>query len=449
MADAALGVVVRYLRRVAVAERGGTLSDAQLLKRYIESRDEAAFEVLVWRHGILVFGLCKKLLRNNQDAEDAFQAVFLILARKPPSRLANDSLGGWLHQVAWRTGLRLRRQTQKRRSRERQDPDETNRAADTRSAPTLEHGELWGAVMEELQRLPDRYREPVVSCYLQGKTHVEMAQELSRPAGSMSRVLDRGCRLLNARLTRRGVSMTAGALAALLGNRSYAALPPALVQRTVNASLQFARGLPVQGLASSLAHTAIRGMMIGKLKAVATLFLLICVLSGGALGLAHHQQMRTDTGTDSGEWPISFGQRESTEQPKSDAFGDLLPSGAVSRLGTVRWRHGSQITCVAVSPDGKKIVSGGLEGCVRLWDPDTGMQVGSLRNVYLWGIEALAFSPDGRFIALTSRKSGAAAELWDVGTESLVRRFELQQKQPSTNLAFSPDGTTSGGGKRI
>src|SRR5437763_3683622 len=107
MADASLRAVVHYLRRLAAPAGVGALNDGQLLHRFVQTRDEAAFEVLVWRHGSLVLGVCRNLLRNEQDAEDAFQATFFTLARKPPSILNDASLAGWLHQVSCRIALRM------------------------------------------------------------------------------------------------------------------------------------------------------------------------------------------------------------------------------------------------------------------------------------------------------------------------------------------------------
>src|SRR5262249_54302189 len=161
-------------RRLAAPADAAALTDAHLLRRFVETRDEAAFEVLVWRHGSLVLGTCRKLLGQEQDAEDAFQATFLTLARKANSIARGTALAGWLHQVASHIALRLR---SKRHSQRLQQSDVDLSAVVSRQddLASVEERELWGVLAEELQRLPARYRLPLVACYLQGKTQEEAA----------------------------------------------------------------------------------------------------------------------------------------------------------------------------------------------------------------------------------------------------------------------------------
>src|SRR3984957_13090669 len=224
--------VFRRLRRLA--DPGSTgLSDAELLERYARSADEAAFELLLWRHGPMVHGVCRRVLRRPEDADDAFQATFLTLVRKAASVRRGAAVGAWLYQVAYRVALRARASVVPRG--EPVSEQEASAAADDATwrdlSPILD---------EELCRLPARYRDPVVLCYLEGRTHAEAARELGCPKGTVAVRLMRARKLLQKRLTRRGVTLASGILAA-------AAAPPAsaaLVARTLRTA--FGGPVPVR-----------------------------------------------------------------------------------------------------------------------------------------------------------------------------------------------------------
>src|SRR5262245_61314253 len=198
------------------------LPDAQLLKLFALHRNEAAFEALLHRHGPLVFGVCRQLLFDEQDAEDAFQATFLVLARKAGSISRRSLLAHWLYGVAIRVAARARKNLFRRRVVERQDFDfsavaDAGRSADPDLAPVLH---------EEVRRLPDKYRGPVLLCYLEGKTNEEAASQLQWPVGTVKTRLDKAREMLRTRLARRGVALTAGLLAA---NTVTAEVPAALL----------------------------------------------------------------------------------------------------------------------------------------------------------------------------------------------------------------------------
>jgi RNA polymerase sigma factor (sigma-70 family) len=182
MARGQLHSVLHYLRRLAGAREDG-LSDGQLLERFQTQRDEAAFEVLVWRHGPMVFGLCRRLLRDEQAAEDALQATFLTLVRKARSVSKRHSIAGWLCKVAYRIALRSRADAAKRAGHEKTMPVlpavEVPGDADSKATAA----ELRSLLDEELDRLPEKYRVPVVLCWLEGKTHEEAAQDPGWPIG--------------------------------------------------------------------------------------------------------------------------------------------------------------------------------------------------------------------------------------------------------------------------
>lgn len=265
MADISLQSIGQQLRRLTAASSAGALTDAQLLRRVVELRDEAAFEVLVWRNGPLVLGVCRKLLGQEQDAEDAFQATFLVLARKAASIGKGGSLAAWPHQVACRIARRLRVQEQRRKSREQREIDLDHVPGAAKDSTELEQREAWRVAAQELQRLPACYREPIMCCYLQGKTHAEAARELNRPQGSMSSLLVRGCELLRFRLTRRGISLSFGAIATLLAEQASAGLTPALVQPTVTRALEFSSGVAILGTPAVLAREVIQNTIMSQI----------------------------------------------------------------------------------------------------------------------------------------------------------------------------------------
>jgi RNA polymerase sigma factor (sigma-70 family) len=169
-----------------------------LVERFVQRQDEEAFAALVRRHGPLVLGVCRRVLHDWDDAQDAFQATFFVLARKAASLAKPEALGNWLYGVAFRTAVKARARAARRREYERQ----AGRATANPSSE-LARRDLWEALDEELSRLPEKYRAPLVRCYLEGKTNEEAARELGCPPGSMSGRLARGRELLRERLTSR------------------------------------------------------------------------------------------------------------------------------------------------------------------------------------------------------------------------------------------------------
>ncbi len=175
--------------------------DAELIDRFVARCDGGAFARLVERHGPLVLGVCRRVLRHHHDAEDAFQATFLILARKARHIRRRDALTGWLCKVAYHLAVKLRGSAGRRRQSERQWPQDWPAPAEDRFA----RGDLRAALDEELGRLPDRYRVPLVLCCLAGRTRGEAAARLGWTPGTIKMQLERGRRLLRTRLARRGL----------------------------------------------------------------------------------------------------------------------------------------------------------------------------------------------------------------------------------------------------
>jgi RNA polymerase sigma factor (sigma-70 family) len=271
MASGQLNTVIRQLLHVAGRRRAGGLSDAQLLERFVRARDEAAFEVLVWRHGPMVLGTCRRLLRREQDAEDAFQATFLALVRKAASIGKREALGSWLYKVAYRVSLRARATTPAQPLADRTLPDTS--AAEP--GEELLRRELCAALDEEVRRLPEKYRAAFVLCQLEGQTTEAAARVLSCPPGTVGTRLARARELLRRRLGRRGFGAPA-----LLAAGACAALPAALVSSTIRFGAASAG--PVPARVAALAEGALRAMSAKKLALAAAAVLAVGLLGGGA-----------------------------------------------------------------------------------------------------------------------------------------------------------------------
>jgi RNA polymerase sigma factor (sigma-70 family) len=274
MAKKSLDSVLHYLRRVAL-----TGDDAQLLERFVRHGDETGFERLVLLHGPMVFGLCKRLLRHEQDAEDAFQATFLTLARKATTIGKKESLGSWLYKVAYRVACRSH-------SREL-----TNRASFLSRVPADNEGkELRGVLDEEIAGLTVRYRRPVILCYFQGKTIEQAARLLSCPVGTVASRLARAKGQLRRRLSRRGWTLSAGALAAALTDKALGVpLPAGLVASTLAyGSGKSANGGALAAKVLALSDGVLRMMWFNKMKMVFGV-VLVLVLTGTGVGLVVRQ----------------------------------------------------------------------------------------------------------------------------------------------------------------
>jgi RNA polymerase sigma factor (sigma-70 family) len=279
MADKPLPTLLRYLRRLA-RPAGGGLSDGQLLERFVRDRDEAAFELLVWRHGPMVLNVCRRLL-PAADAEDAFQATFLVFVRKAHAVRQREGLAGWLYRVAYRVALRARGGAAKRARYEKPGVD-----LDTVPGPA-EAGwsDLRPVLDEEISRLPERYRVPVVLCYLEGRTNQEAAAHLGCAEGTVASRLARARERLRARLTRRGLLLGAGALGVALTGEVSAGVPPALVETTLRAAAGLA-----SPRAAALAEGVMRTMLLTKVRIAVVVLLLAGAAGIGGGGLVYYGQ---------------------------------------------------------------------------------------------------------------------------------------------------------------
>ena len=286
--------LLRHLRRAALLNDAGDVTDGQLLERFLAAREEAAFEVLLRRHGPMVLGVCRRVLSNVHDAEDAFQAAFVVLIRKGPSLLPRQTLGNWLYGVAYHTALKARAAGWKRRAKERQAA-----AMGRPQAPAEDKADdLLPLLDRELDRLPDKYREAVVLCELEGKTREEAARQLGVPRGTLSGRLTTARRMLARRLTRRGVTLSGTALATVLASGAASAcVPPALAGSTLKAAVALAAGQAAAGVLSAevaaLTQGMLKSLLLAKLQLTTTAALLLAVaLGGSAGGYAYHLSAR-------------------------------------------------------------------------------------------------------------------------------------------------------------
>jgi RNA polymerase sigma factor (sigma-70 family) len=259
---------------------GGEASDAWLLERFVDQWDQAAFRDLVGRHGPMVLGVCRRILRDPHAAEDAFQVTFLLLVRKAGSVRKRGSVGPWLHGVAIRVALEARGVASRRQVAVLSDPEAPG--VDDRDG--LERDELHAALHEELGRLPEKYRAPLVLCYVEGLPHEAVARQLGWPIGTVRGRIARGRDLLGSRLVRRGLAPAAVLLALGLLPKTAAAVPPRLVEATVRSAARVAAGenVPrgeVPARVADLEAKVRKAMHLTRLKWAAA-FALAVVVSG-------------------------------------------------------------------------------------------------------------------------------------------------------------------------
>jgi RNA polymerase sigma factor (sigma-70 family) len=289
-------VVLRHVRELMTAAGVGPLPDAELIRRFHTQGDEAAFDALVRRHGPLVWGVCRRVLANFHDAEDAFQATFLTLAQKATAAGQKGSVAGWLYRVAYHAAVEARGRAARRRERERQVP--TPAAADPLEEVTGR--ELLAVLDQELQRLPDRCRSALALCYLEGKTRAEAARQLGLSLGTLKRRLEEGRRRLGARLSRRGLSLSAGLLSLALAQAAKAAVPPQLATAAARAAL---------GRSATPAFTLAGA---AKLKITAAVLVAMSTLLLGAVALKQPAQGEPPAAAQA---PQKEGSKPVLEQP--------------------------------------------------------------------------------------------------------------------------------------
>jgi RNA polymerase sigma factor (sigma-70 family) len=285
MAVTQLDTLMRHIKELAAGRPGGHRTDRQLLEDFASRRDDSAFAGLVERHGPRVLGVCRRVLRHEQDAEDAFQATFLVLARHPESIRRREVLASWLYGVAYRTAMKAKRGAARRRNHEARLRDRM---------PPAAPGQTWDDVQavldEEIQRLPESLRSAFVLCVLDGKTVAAAAAELGVKEGTLSWRLARARQRLRQRLARRGIELSAVLAALSLAHgASEAAVPAALTVVTTRFGLSVAAGEPAAGMipahVAALAAGVTKAMLLSKTKMAVLILLTGCLLAAGAGGL--------------------------------------------------------------------------------------------------------------------------------------------------------------------
>ncbi len=291
MSSTQIDPLLRFIRQLAVGRIDNELPDHRLLERFATARDEAAFAALLRRHGPMVLRVCQSVLHNLHDSEDVFQAAFLVLARKAGSIQRREAVSGWLYRVAYHLAVKAQANAVRRKNHEK-------RAAVVPSAePLLDMSlrELQGVLHEEIQRLPEQYRAPLLLCGLEDRSLEEAAHLLGWSKGCVKGRLHRGREQLRARLRRRGLDLSAGLLAAALATNSISAqLPATLTASTLRAALQIGagRGLAAGAVSANVAalvQGAMPTMFFSKLKIVTLVVLATSICAAGLGAIARRE----------------------------------------------------------------------------------------------------------------------------------------------------------------
>jgi len=324
MASAPIGGVLRQINRLFVEGTISGLPDGQLLERFIDGHDEAAFTALVERHGPMVLNTCRAVLRDPGAAEDAFQATFLVLVCKARTIRGRESLGGWLHRVAYRNAVQASSDAARKRTRERLFGD-----LRVEDKPRSEPSDDWREILhEEVARLSEKYRLPVLLCDLEGKTHAQAANELKWGEATVRRRLTGARDLLRSRLARRGVALSAAGLVAALGRSVSAGVPAAWVDATVKGAgtmssnaARIAIGEVVSTTAAALARKSLRAMLLSNVKNCATVAIVFGLLGCISWAVVLPQSGRGQAG---GSMPGPRpAQASPPAQPKAEEPSDL------------------------------------------------------------------------------------------------------------------------------
>jgi RNA polymerase sigma factor (sigma-70 family) len=455
--------VVQHLRRSALLHEGAEQTDSQLLEAFRRSRDPLALVALVRRLAPLVWGFCRRTLAQHHEAEDAFQATFLVLLRKAASIRTPERLPNWLYGVAYRTACKARQRAAKRYTREKQVPvlpEPPSEPPDDTSGLDLRT-----VIDEELGRLPEKYRVVILLCDLEERTRQEAARQLRVPPGTVASRLATGRALLARRLLRRGLGVSATGLAAAgLHQAASGAVPAALLANTAKAVGLLAAGdAAAAGLVSAevspLADRVLRAMAVARQKTAGVVLVLATLgLAGGVVtchALAARWAQTPPAPGEVGRFPTFEAPGEVWRFPVEDSAQSVAfsPDGRRIVIGTLgvglpvrvcEVSTGAEVLrtigydwcwTVAYSPDGKSIAVGFAEKPILILDARTGEVC---RELPSRGARSVCFSPDSRLLA--AWHGDYRLRLWDVAQGRVLHDFPGGKVGAVHDAAFTPDG---------
>jgi RNA polymerase sigma factor (sigma-70 family) len=386
--------------------------------------------MLIARHGPMVLGSARRLVDKSHDAEDVFQAVFLSLARLAKTIRQGQTLPAWLHKATCRIAAKVR---SNRRPRSQAELGNEQSGAEPSDESDPAAGLVWQEVRQaldqELQRLPDRLRSPLVLCYLSGLTRDEAAQQLGWSLSTLKRRLEEGRKALRIRLERRGIAAVGLALTVLTPDALQAAVSKSLIESSLG--LIFSTGAAVPATISALALSSAGAMKGVAMKAIFALLVAAAVGMGIYAATGHADQNEGQNGQDRNPMP------QAVQAENAVPMDDPLPAGATLRFGTSRFRHGARVAAMAVSPDGKRAFVTNDSYFSRAFDLATGQMLFSLN---LGDAYDCAYSPDGRTLVV---KQGFTLCVRDVATGKETRSIQLARTNPWSSeapLEFTPDG---------
>jgi RNA polymerase sigma factor (sigma-70 family) len=427
------GDVERRLRHLFGPGSAIGLTDGQLLERFADRRGEsdaqareAAFETILDRHGAMVLTVCRQMLGEAHTAEDAFQATFLVMIRRAGSLRVrgNGSIGPWLHGVACRIARNERRATARRHAREQRAAVSESRAAE--ASRTSDRDDASALLHQEVDRLPAKYRDPVVLCYFEGRTHDEAAAALNWPVGTVRGRLARARDQLRARLTRRGLAPAISLEAIRERFLARAAVPSSLRDATFAAAI---RGTPAARV-TALAKLSARSWLAARVRMSAAFVLVPALLAAGA-GLEGYGT-RAFTPPQHPAPPPGPGLTNRRPLGPIDFRPAPLPRFARARLGTPEFLGEGEIHEVVYTADGKYLASWEAIGPNRIWDAATGRTV----RTFLHSRE-ISIAPDGTTSACLDQERGLWLEDPASGRER--RRWHKISGEAYRGLTFSPD----------
>jgi RNA polymerase sigma factor (sigma-70 family) len=425
MATSQISEFVQHLRTSMLRRDGAGLTDGQLLECFLSRRDGAAMEALVRRHGPMVWSVCRRLL-NHHDAEDAFQATFLVLVRKAVSIVPREMVANWLYGVAHQTALKARATVAKRKGRERQMTDMPEPVSGPSNRTAAMEKALWPDLQplldQELSRLPDKYRAAIVLCDLDGKTRKEAARQLGLPEGTIASRLARARTMLAKRLSRYAPTISGGTLAVMLSQNASACVPAPVLSATIKTATVFAVGkTAAAGVVSAkvvaLTEGVLRTMLLTKLKITTAALMMLTLACYGFTVLVHMAPASPGAGGLIASAPaVSQADRGDSSQPSD---GQKKP--AAGRLLVFR-----DTKFVLMTPDGKEIgeLPNRLDGLV-LNEP--------------------VLSPDGKRVAFTVTQKPPTDQDGNVRHQVFIRAVDGQDDGfklaiNALNIAWTPDG---------